>query len=169
MKINLVFLILFQFLLVMAKNLNLQDLYEQDLEEQEEEEYAFGEDLKKYRRLYINDMEIILNEDNDDIGLLKAYYRDDLYFECDIPEKISNGNFDWFVNGHFLGLNDSSYTLVYDKKIESNSTFLNISCYFQFTSNSKASGLNFPLIHLGFLFEIFCFYFGFLYYTHPLI
>ena len=113
--------------------------------------------LLKYRKLIINDVAINLdndgeNEFNSDAQIYKAYYKDDLYFECDLPVEITQGKYKWLVNGHFLkngvfDFDEPAYTLVLNEKIESNTSFLNVSCHFNVEHH--ATSLQFPLIHLG--------------------
>ena len=124
-------------------------------EETETKAPLFDEEniLKKYRKLIINDVAINLDDDefnqNTDTEVYKAYYQDDLYFECDLPDDICKGNYDWSVNGFFLKLNEPAYTLILNKKINTNSTFLNVSCYFELAKHNLTKSLQFPLIHLG--------------------
>lgn len=130
---------------------NLEENSADDLND-ESEDYNLihsEESLKRYRKLFVNDMEVLLDDTENEVDSVKAYYKDDLLFECEIPEDMNKGVYDWSVNGYFLGLNESSYTLILDKKIESNSTFLNISCYFQLNESDKPIYLKFPTIHLG--------------------
>lgn len=105
--------------------------------------------LKIYRKLFINDLEISFNGDDVDVDMdemiLKAKYKDDIQYECDLPKSEFTGTFDWSVNGRFLGNNDSSYNIIIDRRI----SFLNVSCYFQMVNMSKFSWINFPPLSIG--------------------
>jgi len=112
--------------------------------------------LKKYGKLIINDVLINLEDENNlssDRQVYKAYYKDDLYFECDIPsDLLSNGKYKWSVNGLFLinGTNDFDepiFSLVLNEKIDSNNSCLNVSCFFEI--DYQPFSIQFPLIHLG--------------------
>jgi hypothetical protein len=112
--------------------------------------------FKKYGKLIINDVAINLEDENNPNGheqIYKAYYKDDLYFECEIPsDMLSDGKYKWSVNGLFL-INGSTdfgepiFTLVLNEKIDSNNSFLNVSCYFEI--NYQTFSIQFPVIHLG--------------------
>ena len=112
--------------------------------------------FKKYGKLIINDVAINLEDENNLNGheqIYKAYYKDDLYFECEIPSyMLSDGKYKWSVNDLFL-LNGSTdfgepiFTLVLNEKINSSNSFLNVSCYFEI--NYQTFSIQFPVIHLG--------------------
>lgn len=142
-----------------------EDIIDENYEDFEE---AINEDLNTYRKLSINDLVVSLQDfdDQEDVDnpnefqeIIKAYHKDDLQFECDLPEEYK-GTYDWSVNGYLIGLNDASYSLILDK-VDSNTTFLNVSCHFQ-PSDMKQNKitLNFPPINLGIyeysLKKIFC-------------
>lgn len=148
---------------------DLTDITDIDDDYEEEEEIAFEPtvlissdllecstaNLKSCRRLFINDLEIKLDDiDEDewtsDAELIKAKYRDDIQFECDLPRQLLRDNtYDWSTNGVFLGLNESSYSLILDKRFESNKTFLNVSCHFYLKNHDMLTSLSFPPINLG--------------------
>lgn len=113
-----------------------------------------SKELKAYRKLFINDLEIMLSDENGDeevdLGVIKAKYRDDLQFECEMPRKLYRGTYDWSINGYYLGINESIYNIVLDKRAQTNNTFLNVSCYFQLLDDRIFTTLEFPPINLGF-------------------
>lgn len=134
-------------------------LYENDYDRLEEAEVATTdsstplpeislEELKSYQRLFINDFQIMLEEDGNEV--IMAKYRDDIQFECDIPSRlIEPESNDWKLNGFKLGLRDSSYSIILDERAKSNNTFLNVSCYFKLVGRDDPVKLSFPPINLG--------------------
>ena len=110
--------------------------------------------LNLYRKLSVNDMFININGDeneskNDNL-IIKAYYKDDIQYDCELPEEYDSIElFDWSVNGYMTGMNESSYNIVLDKKIDSKSAFLNVSCMFKLLNQSDMFQINFPIVHLG--------------------
>lgn len=109
--------------------------------------------IKNYCNVYINDLRIKLNRFKKN-RLLKAFFNDHLTFECDIENKFEASNFDWSVNGLFLGINEPEYMLFLDKKIESNDTYLNITFYYWIPDIGPPQYFNFPAIHLDrYIFE----------------
>lgn len=110
--------------------------------------------LNLYRKLSVNDMLININGDeneskNDNL-IIKAYYKDDIQYDCELPEEYDSIElFDWSVNGYMTGMNESSYNIVLDKKIDSKSAFLNVSCMFKLLNQTDMFQINFPIVHLG--------------------
>lgn len=110
--------------------------------------------LNLYRKLSVNDMFININGDeneskNDNL-IIKAYYKDDIQYDCELPEEYDSIElFDWSVNGYMTGMNESSYNIVLDKKIDSKSAFLNVSCMFKLLNQTDMFQINFPIVHLG--------------------
>ncbi|RNA07854.1 hypothetical protein BpHYR1_003007 [Brachionus plicatilis] len=117
-----------------------------DLDSAEEKIFAFDQ-IHNYCNVYINDLEIKLNNFNRN-SLLKAFFNDHLTFECDIPYELGASNFDWSVNGLFLGINEPEYMLFLDKKIDSDDSYLNITCYYWIPDIGPPQFFNFPMIHL---------------------
>ena len=110
--------------------------------------------LNLYRKLSVNDMFININGDeneskNDNL-IIKAYYKDDIQYDCELPEEYDSIElFDWSVNGYMTGMNESSYNIVLDKKIDSKSAYLNVSCMFKLLNQTDMFQINFPIVHLG--------------------
>lgn len=112
--------------------------------------------LKTFRRLFINEMEILLddleaNESITEPDIIKAKFQDDVQFECDIPGNLLRENsYDWSMNGILLNLNDSSYSVILDKRVNTNKTFMNVSCHFYLNGHHNGlTNLDFPPINLG--------------------
>ena len=112
-------------------------------------------DLRKYRKLAINDMRIDLHADDlsddseNEENIIKVYFQFDILFECDLPSEMFKGSFDWSVNGYLIGHNESSHTIIINE-IETNPKFLNVSCYFELNEDTnEASSLQFPSIQIG--------------------
>lgn len=111
--------------------------------------------LNSFRRLFINEIEIVLEdlETGESVlesNLIKAKYQDDVQFECDLPRSLLRENtYDWSMNGVFLNLNDSSYSVILDKRVNTNKTFMNVSCHFYLDGQLKLASLGFPPINLG--------------------
>ena len=118
----------------------------------EEKALSFNQ-INYYCNVYINDFRIKLNNNNRN-RLLKAYFNDHLTFECDIENRFEASNFDWSVNGLFLGINEPEYMLFLDKKIESEKTYLNITFYYWIPDIGPPQYFSFPVIHLDkYIFE----------------
>jgi hypothetical protein len=109
--------------------------------------------LNQYRKLQVNDMILNINDESSAEALnIKAYYRDEIQYECEFPpEEIAVSEMDWLVNGQRIGLNESVYTIVLDKKIDpsNKSSFLNVSCLVRLSDQPGFLSISFPLINLG--------------------
>jgi hypothetical protein len=110
--------------------------------------------LNIYRKLSVNDMLININEDENESNnnnlIIKAYYKDDVQYDCELPEEYDSIEaFDWSVNGYMTGMNESSYNIILDKKIDSKNAFLNVSCMFKVLNHSDFFYIHFPIVYLG--------------------
>ena len=111
--------------------------------------------LAKYRSFAINEIKVFLDDidtyesSSKDNEIIRVYYKDDLQLECNIPESKFRGSYDWSINGYYLRLNESSYSLILDKKIDKNLTHLNFSCYFESTEAGQIVSLQFPTLVIG--------------------
>jgi hypothetical protein len=112
------------------------------------------EQLNEYRRLYVNDLRIAIDDLELTREVIKVYLKDDVQFECNVPNTFHKGTFDWSINNQLLGINDPTYVLAFDKKYEK--SLVNIKCHFQLISDQTGS-LEFPPIQIGnfFFFKIF--------------
>jgi hypothetical protein len=153
---------LVSFLISNAQILEYPDDYEMSSIESDQNDISQSiindsNSFKKYGKLIINDVAINLNDEDENnqssgMQIYKAYYKDDLYFECDIPPDLLIGKYKWSVNGHVL-INGSTdfdepvFTLVLNEKIDTNTSFLNVSCFFDM--EYQTFSIQFPLIHLG--------------------
>jgi hypothetical protein len=110
-------------------------------------------ELRMYRSFSINDVKVSLNDiDDRDTDPIRVFYKDDLQFECDLPEEKYKGSYDWSLNGHYMCLNESGYSLILDKNIEKNLTQLNFSCYFESTEIGRVVSLPFPTLIIGLIY-----------------
>ncbi len=115
------------------------------------------DELGKYRSFSVNDVKVLLNDPEDrDIDPIRVFYKDDLQFECDVPAEKFKGSYDWSLNGHYMRLNESGYSLILDKNIEKNLSQLNFSCYFQSTEIDEVVSLPFPTLIIGLFSCFFC-------------
>jgi hypothetical protein len=112
--------------------------------------------LNLYRKLSVNDMFININEDENENEptnenlIIKAYYKDDIQYDCELPEEYNLiETFDWSINGYMTGMNESSYNIILDKKIDSKNAFLNVTCMFKLLNQTDFFYINFPIVHLG--------------------
>jgi len=110
--------------------------------------------LNIYRKLSVNDMFININDDenesNNDNLVIKAYYKDDVQYDCELPEEYNLiETYDWLINGYKTGMNESSYNIILDKKIDAKNTFLNVTCMFKLLNQTNYFYIHFPIVHLG--------------------
>jgi len=102
--------------------------------------------LNEYRKLYVNDLRIVIEDLELNREVIKVYLKDDVQFECNVPNKFHKGTFDWSINNQLLGINDTTYVLAFDKEYEKST--VNIKCHFQLISDQTGS-LEFPSIQIG--------------------
>ncbi|CAF0939590.1 unnamed protein product [Brachionus calyciflorus] len=102
--------------------------------------------LKNLCKIYINDVEIKINE-IESAQFLRAYYQDDISFLCEIPDRFEVESYDWSVNNLQLSLNEPEYSIKFDKKIDAE-TFLNVTCLFWLSGHGLPNYFEFPTILL---------------------
>ena len=85
--------------------------------------------------------------------ILKAYYDDDILFECDVPKNMIKSNYTWIVNNKSTDIIDSYYNTNIDKNIHKDIAFLKVACKFVTKDNSEIL-IKFPLIEIdGYIFK----------------
>lgn len=112
------------------------------------------EDLTKARnlcKLSVNDMVIPLSRYGDHIlnETVRAYFSDDLFFECNIPKKYLSEPISWRVNGTQIDLNDFFFNLAVDKKMVNNLTRISVTTIVKIINQTEAQVIQFPVVVLG--------------------
>lgn len=140
-------ILIFLFMNFYVKILNVHSMEDQDFEYFDEDPNDLSlNKLKSLCKIYINDVEIKINE----IGstqFLRAYYQDDMSFLCEIPDRFEVESYDWSVNNLQLSLNEPEYSIKFDEKIDSE-TFLNVTCLFWLSGHGLPNYFEFPSILL---------------------
>ena len=118
------------------------------------------EDLKKVRnlcKLSVNDMVIPLSRYGDAIlnETVRAYFSDDLFFECNIPKKYLSEPISWRLNGTQIDLNDFFFNLAVDKKMVNNLTRISVTTIVNIKNQTVPQIIQFPIVVLGKLFFFF--------------
>jgi hypothetical protein len=117
------------------------------------DESNFSRDYENYCKLSLNEMIVEMSDKNYVNEILKAYYDDDLLFECDVPKNLIKSNYTWIVNNKTADIIDSSYNTNIDKNIHKDVAFLKVACKF-LTKDNSVILIKFPLIEIdGFMFK----------------
>lgn len=120
--------------------------------------------LKSYRKLFMNGLELALHdveraEDDQDDEEDHARERieenlivrdkDELEFECELPEHMHAIGFDWSLNGVSLKLNESSFLFKMSDYKPTHVDEFRVVCHFQLNHQPTVFNVSFPALTLG--------------------
>lgn len=101
-----------------------------------------------YQRLFINDIKIDLVEESK-LDYIHVFYRDEIVLECDLPQNVYMGNFEWTLDGQKLPTNETSLDFRPSKYHDSKKRNFTYSCFFQLKNHLNLSNMTFPTFILS--------------------
>jgi len=129
---------------------DIESDYDEKKSNQIKESFA---DYENFCKISLNEMIIEMSDKSNVNEILKAYYDDDILFECDVPKNMIKSNYTWIVNNKSANTIDSSFNTNINKNIHKDIAFLKVACKF-LTKDNKEILIKFPLIEIdGYIFN----------------
>lgn len=80
---------------------------------------------------------------------IDAFFGDDLFFECNVPQEFLDSNIQWKLNDTLIDLDSHNFNFVVDKRMADNMTRLLVTTSFRLKNEEAIETVRFPLIVLN--------------------